>query len=126
MLASCMTGATQRSKFMGLEFQIGPEALIPRPETELLCSKALELLSGLVQDRGEIRILEPCTGSGNLAITLACREPRCRIYATDLSEPALELARRNAANFEVSERIDFSLGDLFASLARSVSEARAD
>jgi len=126
MLVSCIAGPTQRSKFMGLEFQTGPEALIPRPETELLCSKALELLSGLVQDRGEIRILEPCTGSGNLAIAIACREPRCRIYATDLSEPALELARRNAADLEVSERVDFSLGDLFSPLAPSIRDAGAD
>jgi len=111
---------------MGLDFQTGPEALIPRPETEYLCSKALELLSGLVHERGCVRVFEPCTGSGNLAITLAYRESACRICATDLSEPALELARKNAARFEVLNRIEFSLGDLFAPLERSVPDARAD
>ena len=126
MLVTSVPSPTQRSKFMGLDFEIGPEVLVPRPETEFLCSKALQLLAGLVRERGHVRIFEPCTGSGNLAITFAFREASCHISATDLSEPALELARKNAARFEVSDRIAFSVGDLFESLVPPAPEARAD
>ena len=126
MLDSCMASPTRQRKFMGLEFLTATEALIPRAETELLCSKALELISGLVHERGSVRIIEPCTGSGNLAVTLAFREPSCRIYATELSEPALELARTNAARFGVSDRIEFSLGDLFEPLSQSAAENSVD
>src|SRR5690348_13394571 len=105
MLISCTAEPAKRGKFMGLDFQIGPEALIPRPETECLCANALKILSDLVCERGEARVYEPCTGSGNLAVTLAYREPSCRIWATDVSEPALELARKNAADFDVADHI---------------------
>jgi release factor glutamine methyltransferase len=126
MLDSCTAPPTQRRRFMGLDFHISPDALIPREETEFLCSKALNLLSGLARERGRVTVFEPCTGSGNLAVTLAWREPSCRVYAADLSERALELARKNAACFEVSDRIEFNAGDLFEPLTKAAPSQRAD
>jgi release factor glutamine methyltransferase len=112
--------------FMGLDFLAGPEALIPQKETELLAGVALELLGGLVPERGQATVLDLCTGSGNLAVTLACREKNCRVYATDLSEQAVSLARKNAAHLRVGDRVEILAGDLFAPLARLPAAAQAD
>jgi len=126
MLDSCTAPPMQRSRFMGLDFHTSPHALIPRKETEFLCSKALDLLAGLAQERGPVTVFEPCTGSGNLAITIAYRERSCHVYAADVSEAALELARKNAGFFEVADRVDFSAGDLFAPILKTAPTVRAD
>ncbi len=78
-------------EFMGFPFQVGPEVLIPRQDTELLVELALPLVSGK-------RILDLCTGSGCIAISLALLGRPAQIEGIDLSCEALETARRNAAN----------------------------
>lgn len=103
-----------RKDFMGLELLAGPEALIPRKETELLGNKALELLRALVQERGKAQVLDVCTGSGNLAIALARLESNCFVYASDVSADAVALATKNAEFQKVSDRVEFRSGDLFA------------
>jgi release factor glutamine methyltransferase len=85
-----LTGARE---FFGRRFEVSPAVLIPRPETELLVEIALERLSGAVAPR----ILDLGTGSGVLAVTLALERPDAVVVATDVSAPALEIARRNAA-----------------------------
>jgi release factor glutamine methyltransferase len=99
-------------EFHGLSFEVGPVALIPRPETELLVDRLLELFPpgspGQVVDLG--------TGTGAIAVTLACRRPHLRIVATDLAPATLDLARRNATRLGASGRIDFRLGDWFETL----------
>ncbi|HSU56240.1 MAG TPA: HemK/PrmC family methyltransferase [Candidatus Dormibacteraeota bacterium] len=117
---------TGRWRFMGLDFLTGPQALIPRKETELLCSKATALLHSLVEERGNAIVVEPCTGSGNLAVTLARAEPDCFIWAMDLSDEALELARQNAIHFAVDQKIRFRPGDLFRPLEQAQPALRAD
>src|SRR3954451_23125790 len=113
--------------FMGLDFLASPEALIPRPETERLGARSRALLKQILQRRGGATIFEPCTGSGNLAIALAHSAPNCRVHAIDLSSDALNLARQNAALHNVSERVEFHAGDLFAPLENlSPLNARAD
>ncbi len=77
-------------EFYGRSFGVGPEVLIPRPETELLVEKALELLP-----KGA-RVFEPCTGSGCIGITLVLERKDLRVVATDLSPAALDWARKNA------------------------------
>ncbi len=82
-----------RWEFYGLEFEVGPQALIPRPETELLVETALAWLRsrpgrGLAADVG--------TGSGCIAVSLAANHARLNMLASDLSLPALRLAARNA------------------------------
>jgi release factor glutamine methyltransferase len=96
--------------FCGLEITLNREVLIPRPETELLAERAWTFL----QKRGEVSsALEIGTGSGCLAIAMARHAPRAKVCATDLSGPALDLARRNAEANQVADRIQFCQGDLF-------------
>jgi release factor glutamine methyltransferase len=101
------------TSFCGLEIAVNREVLIPRPETELLAERAWTFL----QKGGEAAsALEIGTGSGCLAIALAHHAPQANVCATDLSRPALELARRNAESNQVSGRVRFCQGDLFAAL----------
>lgn len=95
-------------EFYGLEFEVNPSVLIPRPETELIVEEVTKLashqLSQLVIDVG--------TGSGCLAIAIARELPLARVIATDISGDALEVAKRNAEKLGVSERIEFVQTDL--------------
>ena len=105
---------TGRQSFMGLELLAGPEALVPRRETELLGTAALELLRQMVAGRGFAFVIDVCTGSGNLALALAHYEPRCEVIGGDLSPEAIDLARRNAEHVGLADRVRFVRGDLFA------------
>lgn len=96
-------------EFFGLEFDVTPAVLIPRPETELLVEKAIAWLQ---QNPEEKYIADIGTGSGVIAASIAVHVPKVRIVATDISPKALEVARRNAKKFNVDERIDFVEGDL--------------
>jgi release factor glutamine methyltransferase len=97
-------------EFWGLDFEITRDVLIPRPETELIVEEALRSSS----ERGPHRhIIDVGTGSGCLAVTLAVEFPSAEVVATDLSAPALEIARRNAARHGVAGRLTFLNADLF-------------
>ncbi len=98
-----------RREFFSLDFEVNPDVLIPRPETETLAAAALDYL----KTRAPSRVLDIGTGSGILAVTLAVNEPRARIVATDVSKQALEVARRNARRHRCAERIEFVEADLF-------------
>ena len=76
------------SEFMGRRFRVTPDVLIPRPETEILCSEAIKL----VRDSSTIRILDLCTGSGCIAWTMAMEVPSATVYGIDISEKALAIA----------------------------------
>jgi release factor glutamine methyltransferase len=82
-----------RQEFWGLSLDVSPDVLIPRPETELIIEAALEQFAG--RDDA-IAIADACTGSGCLAVALADELPRASVVATDISEVALAVARRNA------------------------------
>lgn len=105
---------TQRQCFMGIEMLAGPEALIPRKETEILGYAALDLLQEVVAVNGQARVIDLCTGCGNLALALAHHEPGCQVFAADLSPEAVDLARRNARHVGLDASVDFRVGDLFA------------
>ncbi len=97
-------------EFWGLEFKVSPDVLIPRPETEFIIEAAL----AIVQDRNApVRIIDLCTGSGCIAVSLAKELTAARVIATDASEKALAVARENTRRHGVSEHIRFLLGDLF-------------
>lgn len=96
-------------EFFGLEFDITPEVLIPRPETELLVEKAIAWLQ---ESRGRRMMADVGTGSGAIAVSIAVHVPDVRVLATDVSLPALEVARKNAIKFDVIDRIDFVQCDL--------------
>jgi release factor glutamine methyltransferase len=106
---------TGEQEFWGLEFEVTPDVLIPRPETEHVIEVALdrlavrELRAGRPQknDGAGLLIADIGTGSGCIAIALAKELPGAKIYATDISPEALEVARRNAARQGSSDRIHF-------------------
>jgi release factor glutamine methyltransferase len=106
---------TGKQEFWGLEFEVTPDVLIPRPETEHVIEVALdrlaarELRAGRPQTTtGEgFRIADVGTGSGCIAIALAKELPGAKFCATDISSAALVIARRNAARHSLSDRIDF-------------------
>ena len=96
--------------FMGLDFQVDERVLIPRQDTETLVEEALERLKG----KGSLRVLDLCTGSGCIAVSLAHYCPQAEVWASDISEQALEAARENARRCGASVR--FWAGDLFDAL----------
>jgi len=96
-------------EFYGVALRVTPDVLIPRPETELLVELALERIP-----QGSARVLELGTGSGAIAVALAKERPRLKIVATDISEAALAVARRNAR--EHGAAIEFVRSDWFEAL----------
>jgi len=100
-----------RCEFMSHEFGITPDVLIPRPETETLVAQALTAL-----DDSARTVVDLGTGSGNIAISIALARPNVAVYATDISEPALEVARRNSDRLGVAGRVTLLAGDMFAPL----------
>jgi release factor glutamine methyltransferase len=105
---------TGRQTFLGLELLAGPSALIPRKETEILGRALLAKLKALAQQRGDVLVVDLCTGSGNLALACARYEPAARVYGADLSAEAVALARLNAEHCGLAARVRFFAGDLFA------------
>ena len=103
------------SSFCGLEIAVSRDVLIPRPETELLAERGWTFLNQLSTiNPPPSTALDFGTGSGCLAIALACKCPAAEVYAVDISSEALALARQNAARHGVAERIRFLQGDGFA------------
>lgn len=100
-------------EFFGLPFTVGPGVLIPRPETELLVEGVLEYLKGV--EKGKRLVLDLGTGSGCIAVAVAKNIP-CRVWAVDISEKALGIARQNAQNLGVSDSIEWRLGSWFKAL----------
>lgn len=96
-------------EFWGLELEVTHDVLIPRPATELI----LEAMQELFPDRRlPLRVADVCTGCGCLAVAMACERPSASVWATDISRPAIDVARRNAARHAVGGRIVFMETDL--------------
>lgn len=104
-----------RREFYSLEFRVGPDVLIPRPETELLVVALLDLAKQRPAGR-PIALADVGTGSGIIAVCAAKHLAACRVTAIDVSPAALEIARANAADHGVAERIEFVQSDLFAAV----------
>jgi len=120
---------TGRQWFWSAEFKVSPDVLIPRPETEILVEEAIKTVvsekwpvnskdkdnSSLTTDHSPL-ILDLCTGSGCIAVTLAKELPNFKVYAVDRSEAALQVARENGEAHGVEDRITFLKGDLYQPL----------
>lgn len=109
---------TGHREFFGIDLIITPNTIIPRPDTELLVEKAIELASTRLPE--SCLIADVGTGCGAIAIALAKHLPRARIYAIDISAPALEVASTNCQRHGVSERISLLQGDILEPLPQPV------
>ena len=101
---------THRQEFMKMDFFVDENVLIPRPDTEILVEEVIKI----AQKYNSPRILDLCTGSGAIAISLKKFIPNADIIAVDISEKALEIAKRNAEKLEA--KINFVKSDLFDKL----------
>ena len=103
---------TQVREFYGRKFHVDARVLIPRGETELLVEAALQA----VAKDAPARVLDLCTGSGCVSISIAAERPQASVWASDLSPDALAVARQNAEALGVGGRVTFFEGDLFAAV----------
>jgi len=103
-----------RQEFMGLDFYVDENVLIPRTDTEVLVEACLEYISN-----GD-KVLDMCTGSGAIAVSLAYFNRNVEIAAVDISHTALEIAKKNAKQNGVLDRINFIKSGMFAGLEKSV------
>ena len=118
-----------KQEFFGLDFMVNENVFIPRPETEKLVDEVVSLVQSTGCMVQSPRILDLCTGSGNIAISLMVRlrspsilsevegltknMPDCKIVASDISQDTLDVAKRNAARHGVNDIIEFVRSDLF-------------
>lgn len=110
-------------EFCGLDFEVTPAVLIPRPETELLVQELKQLSERSTKSNAPL-VADIGTGSGCIAVALAHAVPTVQVYATDLSAEALDVARRNASRHGVMERVRFLEGDLMSPLSALGLEGR--
>lgn len=99
-------------EFYGLDFEVTPDVLIPRPETETLVEAAIEAL----KDQEAPRFCEIGTGSGCVSVAMLANLPNATAFASDVSETAVEVARRNAKRNAVDSRVEFLVSDVFDSI----------
>jgi release factor glutamine methyltransferase len=102
-----------RKEFFGLELEVSPAVLIPRPESEYVVLECLRL----AKDMAQPRVLDIGTGSGNLAMAIAHQHKGAGVTAIDISREALAVASRNAVKHAVADRVRFLAGDLFSPLS---------
>jgi release factor glutamine methyltransferase len=105
---------TGHQEFWGMDFIVTTAVLIPRPETEHVIEKVLELVRGgrAPSPADVLRIVDVGTGSGCIALALAKELPHAEIHATEISPAALEIARANAARLQLEDRVRFHQTDL--------------
>jgi release factor glutamine methyltransferase len=107
---------TGHREFYGFDFYVDPGVLIPRPETELLVERAI----ALAKERSVSTMADIGTGCGAIAISLAVNLPGMKIYATDISEMALKVARLNCQKYGVADRVRLLVGNSLAPLSEPV------
>lgn len=108
---------TKKQEFMNLKFYVDENVLIPQPDTEILVEEVLKKINK-INDKKTIKILDMCTGSGAIAISIKkyaeSSNKNLEVYALDISEQALEIAKKNAKNNKVN--INFILSDMFSNV----------
>jgi release factor glutamine methyltransferase len=101
-------------EFMGLEFIVTPNVLVPNPDTEVLVQRAVAIAR---ETAGPLRVADVGTGSGCIAIAVAHYAPNAQVWASDVSREALEVAARNVADHRMGDRVHLEPGDLLRPLA---------
>jgi release factor glutamine methyltransferase len=105
---------TGHKEFMGLDFEVTPEVLVPNPDTEVLVQRAVELAR---EASRPMRVADVGTGSGCIAIAIAHYAPNTEVWASDVSAEALAVAGRNVERHQVGHRVHLESGDLMQPLA---------
>lgn len=105
------------TEFMSLKFMVTPAVLIPRQDTEVLVEKVIELAKEGIN--AGLKVLDMCTGSGCIAVSIAHFCPESSIVACDISEEAIKVAKANSHLNGVQNRVEFFCGDLFEALKGS-------
>lgn len=108
---------TGHQEFWGLDFEVTPDVLIPRPETEHLVETVLELARAAGRAGAAVRIADAGTGSACIALALASELREAFVYGIDISRPALDVARRNARRLDLEDRVRFVESDLLSAVA---------
>jgi release factor glutamine methyltransferase len=116
LAGECTAYILGKKEFYGLDFQVTPAVLVPRPDTETLVETALGVIERLAAANKPVRVLDLCTGSGAVAIALKHAKPELEVWAADISAEALAVARANAARLLPPDAIRFCHGDLFEAL----------
>ncbi len=106
----------EETYFYGLRLHVKEGVFIPRPETEVLVEKVIDLIQQKI--RNPVCILELCTGSGNISVALTKNLQYCKIMSSDISLKALAIARENAKIHALEHKIEFYQGDLFAAISQ--------
>lgn len=106
----------ENREFMGLDFYVKEGVLIPRPDTEILVEEVIEL----GKNKGPINILDIGTGSGAITISLAKYLDNAKVTSVDISDIALEIAKRNAISNDVDNKINFIKSDLFTNIDKNM------
>lgn len=119
----CTAYITGHKEFWGMDFTVTPAALVPRPDTEILVETALSLLqpATLLRPAASKTVLDLCTGCGAVAIALKHQCPELEVWASDISQEALDLARLNAERLGCA--ITFVCGDLFQAVENRLKPA---
>ena len=107
---------TGHKEFWNLQFEVTPAVLIPRPETELIVEAALAVVPGSQL----FTMIDVCTGCGNIAVAVGHERNGARIVGMDISEAALEVARRNSTRYGLEGRVTFVRADLFGDISGPV------
>lgn len=105
---------THRQEFMKMDFYVDENVLIPRPDTEILVEEVINIANKMENPV----ILDLCTGCGAIGISIAKNVKNAKVYAVDISEKALEVAKKNAEALRVKQKVNFIKSDLFEKIKK--------
>ena len=106
---------TRMQEFMGMSFYVDENVLIPQPDTEILVEEAIEVIKEMYANKSNIEILDLCTGSGAIIVSIEkiLNNKNIEFFATDISNNALKIAKKNAISNNTNTKIKFILSDMF-------------
>lgn len=105
---------THKQEFMGLYFYVDENVLIPQPDTEILVEEAINLIHSF-EKIDKVQVLDLCTGSGAIAVSIVKYVPNVKVFASDISKKALEVANKNVINNKV-QNVELLESDMFENL----------